>query len=94
MMLPTGRPTRTLTALVDVLLTLGADPNARTPDGDAALHLVAWAAPAEWKLHVSQQLLAHGADITILDTRHRTAADICREVGDHQLAALLEGSEP
>jgi hypothetical protein len=57
---------------VKVLLAAGADPDAKTPDGDSALHLAAFAG----KLDIVRALVEGGADINLKDGAGKTALEV------------------
>jgi ankyrin repeat protein len=60
---------------VKVLLAAGADPNAKTPDGDTALHLAAFAG----KLDIVRALVEGGADMNVKDAAGKTALQVVSE---------------
>ncbi len=60
---------------VTLLLEAGADPSAKTPDGDSALHLAAW----EGKLAVVRALVEGGADMNLKDAAGKTALQVVSE---------------
>jgi ankyrin repeat protein len=57
---------------VKVLLAAGADPNAKTPAGDTALHLAAWDGRAE----IVRALVEGGADVNVRDANGKTALQL------------------
>ena len=60
---------------VTLLLQAGADPSAKTPDGDSALHLAAW----EGKLAIVRALVEGGADMNLKDAAGKTALTVVSE---------------
>jgi ankyrin repeat protein len=60
---------------VTVLLQAGADPDAKTPAGDSALHLAAFAG----KLAIVRALVEGGADIDLKDGAGKTALQVVSE---------------
>ena len=78
-------------AVVQALLEYGADPNARGPDGRAALHLAAQSG----NLDLIAVLLAHGADANVVDEAGTTplVATLRRKSQQREaaIAALLAG---
>lgn len=54
--------------IVQALLRSGAEPNARTPEGDTALHLAAEAGDS----YVTETLLMHGASVDVRNKKGRT----------------------
>jgi ankyrin repeat protein len=60
---------------VKLLLEAGADPSAKTPDGDSALHLAAW----EGKLEIVRALVEGGADMNLKDAAGKTALQVVSE---------------
>jgi len=55
-----------------LLLEAGADPDAKTPAGDSALHLAAFAG----KLEIVRALVVGGADINLPDGNGKTALQV------------------
>jgi len=60
---------------VALLLEAGADPNAKTPDGDTALHLAAFAG----KMTIVRALVDGGADMNVKDAAGKTALQVVSE---------------
>jgi ankyrin repeat protein len=60
---------------VKLLLAAGADPDAKTPDGDSALHLAAFAG----KLEIVRALVEGGANIDLTDGAGKTALQVVSE---------------
>lgn len=60
---------------VKVLLAAGADADAKTPDGDTALHLAAFAG----KMEVVRALVEGGADMNVKDAAGKTALQVVSE---------------
>jgi ankyrin repeat protein len=60
---------------VKLLLEAGANPNAKTPDGDTALHLAAFAG----KLDIVRALVEGGADMNVKDAAGKTALQVVME---------------
>jgi hypothetical protein len=60
---------------VTLLLAAGADPDAKTPDGDSALHLAAFAG----KLEIVRALVEGGANIDLTDGAGKTALQVVSE---------------
>jgi ankyrin repeat protein len=60
---------------VKVLLEAGADPDAKTPDGDSALHLAAFAG----KMDIVRALVEGGADVNLKDAAGKTALQVVSE---------------
>jgi hypothetical protein len=60
---------------VTLLLAAGADPDAKTPDGDTALHLAAFAG----KLEIVRALVEGGADMNVTDGAGKTALQVVSE---------------
>jgi ankyrin repeat protein len=60
---------------VAALLAAAADPDAKTPDGDTALHLAAFAGKKE----IVRALVAGGADLNVKDAADKTALQVVSE---------------
>jgi uncharacterized protein len=60
---------------VKLLLEAGADPSAKTPDGDSALHLAAFAGKAS----IVRALVEGGADMELKDAAGKTALQVVSE---------------
>jgi ankyrin repeat protein len=60
---------------VKVLLEAGADPDAKTPDGDSALHLAAFAG----KMDIVRVLVEGGANANLKDAAGKTALQVVSE---------------
>jgi len=60
---------------VALLLAAGVDPDAKTPDGDTALHLAAFAG----KLDIVRALVEGGADMNVKDGAGKTALQVVSE---------------
>lgn len=71
--------------VVRLLLERGADPNVRSVFGPT-LHVAALSGYSD----IARLLLAHGAAPDQRDSRGKTAAQLAREVGRPEIAALLE----
>jgi ankyrin repeat protein len=63
--------------IIKLLLDAGADINQRAGDGGTALH----GAAGRGRNEVINLLVAKKADLTVKDTRGRTAADVANGVG-------------
>jgi ankyrin repeat protein len=79
---------------VKVLLEAGADPDAKTPDGDTALHLAAFAG----KLDIVRALVEGGADMSTKDAAGKTALQVVSEQAPRPprptAGALVDGEMP
>jgi len=79
---------------VKLLLEAGADPDAKTPDGDTALHLAAFAG----KLDIVRTLIEGGADINVKDAAGKTALQVVSEQKPRPprptAGALVDGDMP
>jgi ankyrin repeat protein len=79
---------------VKVLLEAGADPDAKTPDGDTALH---WAA-FTGKLDVVRALVEGGADMNVKDAADKTALQVVEEQAPRPppppAGAQVDGEKP
>jgi uncharacterized protein len=79
---------------VKVLLEAGADPDAKTPDGDTALHLAAFAG----KLEIVRTLVEGGADMSVKDAAGKTALQVVSEQKPRPprptAGALVDGEMP
>jgi ankyrin repeat protein len=60
---------------VKALLEAGADPDAKTPDGDSALHLAAFAG----KMDIVRVLVEGGANVNLKDAAGKTALQVVSE---------------
>jgi ankyrin repeat protein len=79
---------------VKVLLEAGADPDAKTPDGDTALHLAAYGG----KLDIVRALVEGGADMSVKDGAGKTALQVVSEQAPRPprptAGALVDGEMP
>src|SRR5262245_15596749 len=79
---------------VKLLLQAGANPDAKTPDGDTALHLAAFAG----KLDIVRTLVEGGADINVKDSSGKTALQVVSEQKPRPprptAGALVDGEMP
>jgi ankyrin repeat protein len=79
---------------VKLLLAAGADPDAKTPDGDTALHLAAFAG----KLDIVRALVEGGADPNVKDAAGKTALQVVSEQAPRPprptAGALVDGEMP
>jgi ankyrin repeat protein len=79
---------------VALLLQAGADPDAKTPDGDTALHLAAFAG----KLDIVRALVEGGADMNVKDAAGKTALQVVSEQAPRPprptAGALVDGEMP
>jgi len=79
---------------VKLLLQAGANPDAKTPDGDTALHLAAFAG----KLDIVRTLVEGGADINVKDSAGKTALQVVSEQKPRPprptAGALVDGEMP
>jgi ankyrin repeat protein len=79
---------------VKLLLEAGADPDAKTPDGDSALHLAAFAG----KLDIVRVLVEGGADVNLKDAAGKTALQVVSEQAPRPprptAGALVDGEMP
>jgi uncharacterized protein len=73
-------------AIVTLLLNNGADANARQAGGFTPLFSAATANRRD----LAELLLAHGADLSVVNDQGKTAAHFARERGHAELAAWLE----
>ena len=73
--------------IVQALLEVGADANARQSGGFVPLHAAAQNGDAA----TSELLLAHGADPSIGNDDGKTAADFAGDAGHEELARRLRG---
>jgi ankyrin repeat protein len=77
-----------------LLLEAGADPDAKTPDGDTALHLAAFAG----KLDIVRTLVEGGADMNVKDAADKTALQVVSEQQPRPprptAGALVDGEMP
>ena len=79
---------------VKLLLEAGADPDAKTPDGDTALHLAAFGG----KLDIVRALVEGGADMNVKDAAGKTALQVVSEQAPRPprptAGALVDGEMP
>jgi hypothetical protein len=79
---------------VKLLLQAGVDPDAKTPDGDTALHLAAFAG----KLDIVRTLVEGGADLNVKDASGKTALQVVSEQKPRPprptAGALVDGEMP
>jgi ankyrin repeat protein len=79
---------------VKLLLAAGADPDAKTPDGDTALHLAAF----DGKLEIVRALVEGGADMSVKDAAGKTALQVVSEQKPRPprptAGALVDGEMP
>jgi ankyrin repeat protein len=79
---------------VKLLLEAGADPDAKTPDGDTALHLAAF----DGKLEIVRTLVEGGADMNVKDAAGKTALQVVSEQKPRPprptAGALVDGEMP
>jgi ankyrin repeat protein len=73
------------TAIVELLITVGADVNAAMRKGETPLH---WASH-RGDLNTVQLLLAHGADPTAKDMAAQTPLDLARAQNHSAVAKVL-----
>ena len=77
---------------VSALLAAGADPNARNPAGtQRRMTPLMWAAYGG-HTDMIKQLLAGGADPSLLDELGKSAADFATDSGHEDLLGLLTGA--
>lgn len=81
-------------AAVKLLLEAGVDPDAKTPDGDTALH---WAA-FTGKLDIVRALVEGGADMNVKDAADKTALQVVEEQAPRPppppAGAQVDGEKP
>jgi hypothetical protein len=81
---------------VKALLEAGADPDAKTPVGDTALHLAAFAGQME--MEIVRALVAGGADMNVKDAAGKTALEVVSEQKPRPprptAGALVDGEMP
>jgi hypothetical protein len=82
---PPGDSTRQLHC-VRMLIDAGADANARNEDGITPLMNAAWFGCCD----SVKELLRHGADSSMCDTKGRTARDLARERGHKDIEEILK----
>jgi ankyrin repeat protein len=79
---------------VKLLLQAGANPDQKTPDGDTALHLAAFAG----KLDIVRALVEGGADVNVKDSAGKTALQVVSEQNPRPprptAGALVDGEMP
>jgi ankyrin repeat protein len=79
---------------VKLLLEAGVDPDAKTPDGDTALHLAAF----DGKLDIVRALVEGGADMNVKDAAGKTALQVVSEQKPRPprptAGALVDGEMP
>ncbi|HSC14174.1 MAG TPA: ankyrin repeat domain-containing protein [Gammaproteobacteria bacterium] len=79
---------------VRLLLEAGVDPDAKTPDGDTALHLAAF----DGKLEIVRALVEGGADMSVKDAAGKTALQVVSEQKPRPprptAGALVDGEMP
>jgi ankyrin repeat protein len=79
---------------VALLLEAGADPSQKTPDGDSALHLAAFAG----KLDIVRALVEGGADMDLKDAAGKTALQVVEAQAPRPppppAGALVDGERP
>jgi uncharacterized protein len=71
--------------IVRMLLKVGADPNARSRQGNTPVHTAAYTGDRE----VLELLLAHGADVEIRGSDGKTPAEVAGERGNQGIVDLL-----
>jgi ankyrin repeat protein len=75
-------------AILDYLLSAGANPNIKDMKGNTALHLVPIEVPGPEQVSAAKDLVKHGADVTAKNNESKTAIDLSQGA----LRAYLEGA--